>query len=158
MHTSWSYNNCDEVHDSGREYEWGGEYEAYQIHEFANGNDTTTTIYYTMSTWNPYTVILMKSSLRKPENNASIYDFPSKNNGLPFRVFPNPSMDKIKIYLPAMDKNTRISIFNTIGEKVLGRHLTNKETRIDISALPRGVYFVRVQDEKMAEVTKLIKQ
>jgi hypothetical protein len=63
MHTNWNHNRCDEVHDPGREYEWGGEYGPYQFEHLAIGDDTTTTIYFTMSTWNPYTVVLMKATL-----------------------------------------------------------------------------------------------
>ena len=54
----------DQVHDPGRENEWGGEYGPYQFEDLATGNETSTTIYFTMSTWNPYTVVLMKATLR----------------------------------------------------------------------------------------------
>jgi len=38
------------------------------------------------------------------------------------------------------------------------RQLIDPKTQLDISGLPQGVYFVRVQDEKMIEVEKIIKQ
>ncbi len=65
MHTSWEFKKCDSVHDPGRENVWGGEYGPYQFEDFAVGDDSITTIYYTMSTWNPYTVVLMKATLQK---------------------------------------------------------------------------------------------
>lgn len=65
MHTIWSYAQCDSVNDPGWEYEWGGEYGPYQYGELATGDETTTTIYFNMSTWNPYTVVLMKATLQK---------------------------------------------------------------------------------------------
>jgi hypothetical protein len=61
---------CDSVYDSmfdsdrPRQWEWGGEYGPYQIPRYTTGDATSTTIYYTMSTWNPYQVVLMKSTLR----------------------------------------------------------------------------------------------
>jgi hypothetical protein len=64
MHASWRQNKCDEVHDPGRENVWAGEYGPYQFEDFAVGDDSTTTIYFTMSTWNPYTVVLMKAQLK----------------------------------------------------------------------------------------------
>lgn len=64
MHTSWDHQKCDNVHDPGRENEWGGEYGPYQFEGLAIGDQTTTTIYFTMSTWNPYTVVLMKATLQ----------------------------------------------------------------------------------------------
>ncbi len=65
IHVNWQDQNCDELHDPGRENEWGGEYGPYQFEHFATGDDTSTTIYFTMSTWNPYTVVLMKAQLSK---------------------------------------------------------------------------------------------
>jgi hypothetical protein len=65
MHVSWSNRNCDSVHDPGRENEWGGEYGPYLISRFTQGDETRTTIYYVMSTWNPYNVVLMRSVLER---------------------------------------------------------------------------------------------
>ena len=48
-----------------RENEWGGEYGPYQFGRLATGDAASTTIYFTMSTWNPYTVVLMKATLRR---------------------------------------------------------------------------------------------
>jgi len=73
-------------------------------------------------------------------------------------ITPNPANDKITISSPALTGNTLLSVFNVSGEKVFERQLTGTETQIDISALPQGVYFVRVQDEKGIEVGKIIKQ
>jgi hypothetical protein len=71
-------------------------------------------------------------------------------------VIPNPSNDKITISAPATTGNSQLSIFNISGKYVIEMQLTNTETQIDISALPRGVYFVRVQNEKMVEVGKMV--
>ena len=64
MHVPSTIMNCDSVHDPNREGEWGGEYGPYQITGLARGDDRQTTIYFTMSTWNPYTVVLMKATLQ----------------------------------------------------------------------------------------------
>lgn len=53
----------DNLSDPGRESTPGGEYGPYQFADFAKGNSDETTIYFTMSTWNPYTVVLMKAAL-----------------------------------------------------------------------------------------------
>lgn len=65
IHTNWENQQCDSVHDAGRENVWGGEYGPYQFEHFATGDSLSTTIYFTMSTWNPYTVVLMKAGLKK---------------------------------------------------------------------------------------------
>jgi hypothetical protein len=73
-------------------------------------------------------------------------------------IIPNPSNDKITISSHAITGNTKLSIFNVSGEKVIERQLMDTDTQIDISALPRGVYFVRLQNEKMVEVGKMVKE
>jgi photosystem II stability/assembly factor-like uncharacterized protein len=73
-------------------------------------------------------------------------------------ISPNPAQNEITILSPAIMGNAQLSIFTVSGEKVLERRLIDNETQIDVSALPQGVYFVRVQDEKGIEVGKIIKQ
>ncbi|MCJ7654877.1 MAG: DUF4185 domain-containing protein [Dehalococcoidia bacterium] len=65
MHAGFPHEKCDEVSDPNQEKKWGGEYGPYQFEDLAVGSDTSTTIYFTMSTWNPYTVVLMKATLQK---------------------------------------------------------------------------------------------
>ncbi len=64
IHTNWQHSKCDDVHNPGRENEWGGEYAPYQFEHFAIGDEQSTTIYFTLSTWNPYEVVLMKAGLK----------------------------------------------------------------------------------------------
>ena len=78
------------------------------------------------------------------------------SNGL--KISPNPSVKNISISTQFIIGITKLSIYNVSGEKVIERQLTNTETQIDISALPRGVYFVRVQDENIIETVKMIIQ
>lgn len=64
MHMSYSQRQCDAVNDPGRENNSGGEYAPSVISRFTKGDSTETTVYFLMSTWNPYNVVLMKSVLR----------------------------------------------------------------------------------------------
>jgi hypothetical protein len=82
----------------------------------------------------------------------------SEQKSLLMNLFPNPAKNKITISSSAIIGVTQLSIFNVSGEKVMERKLTDNETQIDISALPRGVYFVRLQNEKMVEVGKMVKE
>jgi len=63
MHISWEADRRDMFSDSGRENEWGGEYGPYVIPRFTANTSAGCQIYYTMSTWNPYQVVLMRSTL-----------------------------------------------------------------------------------------------
>jgi hypothetical protein len=51
------------VHDQGRENVPGGAYGPYLIAPFISGDESQVTIYYLMSIWNPYQVLLMRSTL-----------------------------------------------------------------------------------------------
>ena len=97
IHRSWEEQNCDNVHDPGRENVWGGEYGPYQFENLAKGNEYETTIYYTMSTWNPYTVVLMKSTLRKNEIKTGTYRLIAKhsNKALDNSGFPGSGVRNV---------------------------------------------------------------
>ncbi len=74
------------------------------------------------------------------------------------KINPNPAKNEVTIISSALRGITNLSLFNVRGEKVLERQLTDNETQLEISALPRGVYFVRLQNEKMVEVGKMVKE
>jgi hypothetical protein len=65
MHISWRTRKADEVHDPGRENEFGGEYGPYLIDRFTRKTAGGARIYFLMSTWNPYAVVLMRADLAK---------------------------------------------------------------------------------------------
>ncbi len=64
IHMSYAQRFCDLVSDWGRENDWGGEYAPHVISRFTTGDANQTTIYFLMSMWNPYNVVLMKSVLQ----------------------------------------------------------------------------------------------
>jgi len=49
------------VQDLGQEDKWAGEYDPYMIPSPERTHDGVTTVYFVMSTWNPYAVMLMKT-------------------------------------------------------------------------------------------------
>ena len=63
IHASWLSKWCDAVNDFGRGFTSGGSYGPYMIPGYFKGDEKTTTIYFVLSTWNPYQVVLMKSTL-----------------------------------------------------------------------------------------------
>jgi len=89
MHKNWNNGAChDDVYDyvydnaycdtnddgepdTNRKYVWGGEYGPFIINRYTTGvQDQQTTIYFTLSTWNPYQKVLMKSTLKKSQSDA----------------------------------------------------------------------------------------
>jgi len=70
MHiSSKAQKNGDGLSDPKRAEEWGGEYGPYIMSRFTTGADGRCRIYYTMSTWNPYQVMVMRSDLRLEDAN-----------------------------------------------------------------------------------------
>ena len=59
----WDWFIWDNAQNPGREYDFGGEYGPYMFKELATGSDSRATIYFTMSSWNPYVSLLMKTEL-----------------------------------------------------------------------------------------------
>ena len=64
MHVSWDDRSCDAVHDPDQSTVWAGEYGPYMMSRYMRGDSASSTIYFVMSTWNPYNTVVMKSTLR----------------------------------------------------------------------------------------------
>ena len=73
-------------------------------------------------------------------------------------VFPNPTSDYIRIEMSENAAQNKITIMNLSGQELITRQITETKTQLDISALPSGVYFVRLTGERMVKVGKIIKQ
>jgi len=65
IHQTWASRRCDILHEPGRENLPGVVYGPYLFEHRIVGDPRNATIYFTLSTWNPYTVVLMKTKLRR---------------------------------------------------------------------------------------------
>jgi hypothetical protein len=91
-----------------------------------------------------------------------------KYNRETFNLFPNPTSDKFTITFTASQKQTLITIFNIQGQliKQIPRLAESKRANpqssvpieIDVSALAKGIYIVKVQSENGITNKKLIIQ
>jgi hypothetical protein len=70
-----------------------------------------------------------------------------------FVIFPNPTSEKIRLKGITEGK---IIIFNTSGEIVQEEEISSEE--IDISALPTGIFFIRVSNEKQTFSKRILKK
>ena len=78
-------------------------------------------------------------------------------------IFPNPASDNISIALsyPNGGMVSEVSVFNSIGEKVVNEQFTSSKKfnhSIYVGNLPVGTYFIEMKDEKNMYRTKFIKQ
>lgn len=76
----------------------------------------------------------------------------AKNDINLFKITPNPTSEKIDIY--SEQKINAISIYDTLGKKVLNFNATEKE--LNISDLSKGIYLVRILFNNKRSVTKKI--
>ncbi|MEP7168669.1 MAG: T9SS type A sorting domain-containing protein [Bacteroidota bacterium] len=73
-------------------------------------------------------------------------------------VSPNPVLSQIKIEIGNnLEKSNQIEIQNMFGEKLSETKINQSKTTIDVSQLPSGIYFVKLQNEKVTIVKKFIK-
>ena len=72
-------------------------------------------------------------------------------------VFPNPSTGKFLLETKGL-KESEIKIYNSIGEVLYESFLPSGKADIDLSASPKGIYFIRVNSEEKSASKKIIIQ
>jgi hypothetical protein len=72
-----------------------------------------------------------------------------------FYIYPNPSSTKITL---ETSTESSVSILNLSGQQLIIRKNIEPKTQINISALPSGVYLIKLINNKTIEIVKLIKE
>lgn len=78
-----------------------------------------------------------------------------RNSGFTFA--PNPARDYIELQLKDQFKNVQVDLIHINGQ-VLHSYYFNESSTINISALPKGVYLVRLINKSGIYVEKLVKE
>ena len=73
---------------------------------------------------------------------------------LPFRIHPNPAQDHLVVETDG--KPARLEIRNLLGQKVSAQQLTDEKTSVRTGHLPRGVYFILIENDTRKIVEKII--
>jgi len=74
-------------------------------------------------------------------------------------IYPNPSAGLTNFIVNGASGNTEMEIYSINGQKIYSYNISGKsETQIDLSNLPRGIYMVKIIDEKTNHIDKLILQ
>jgi len=95
---------------------------------------------------------------------ASVMEYDSIATGIPdmqqlkILLHPNPATDKIVVKMVEEASDVRLDIVNAYGQILLSQRITEPKPQVDISALPAGVYFVRLTGDKTVQVGKFVKQ
>lgn len=77
-------------------------------------------------------------------------------------VFPNPAGNILNIEATGQDiRNASTTIFNATGQKVMDHKPDpqngTKTIRLDINALPKGIYLIEINNSGMIEIQKFYK-
>jgi hypothetical protein len=108
----------------------------------------------TKSNGGPYS-----QSVSNMEDNGIFVGISSVLSSENILVYPNPAKDEIIIETTQRAYYTfRIEILNLQGQPVKIFNSAGNKTSIDISALPGGMYFVKVQSEKGIVVKRFVKE
>jgi hypothetical protein len=75
-----------------------------------------------------------------------------------FSVSPNPATNNVAITLPANINKADMFVLNTVGSLVMQRQLSAHASALDISALPAGIYLIKLQIDNQTATRKLVKQ
>ena len=75
----------------------------------------------------------------------------------PLQIYPNPASAGVTIETVESARGWLLTVSNLSGILMLTRRITGSKTRLDISQLPGGVYFVRVTGNKTVQVGKFVK-
>jgi len=73
------------------------------------------------------------------------------------KIFPNPTKDFFTISNNISLDNFSVQVFNIIGKKVLEQSKLTSN-KMDISALQKGIYLLKIQKGNQQKTLKLIKQ
>jgi hypothetical protein len=76
------------------------------------------------------------------------------------KVYPNPVSDKLKIDIQNVNnlKSTIISVYDTQGKLLLQQTITKQQTELNISEFAKGIYVVKVNNDKNTMVSKFVKE
>ena len=77
-----------------------------------------------------------------------------------FLLYPNPAADKIKVEIEqsSPSQNLDCSVYDIRGQLILKQPMQNLVLEIDITSLPRGMYFLKVENQEGVAVRIFIKE
>ncbi len=70
----------------------------------------------------------------------------AEENQLSAKIYPNPATDYINIQLPNSNTDAKVEISDALGRIVFHSLLDSENSKIDVSELKNGTYFVRIKN------------
>ncbi|MCW3086256.1 MAG: hypothetical protein JWP12_3622 [Bacteroidetes bacterium] len=138
---------------------------AYQWIDCNNGNASLTgetAQSYTASADGNFAVVITVGSCSDTSSCVAIVGTgihpASADNKL--TVYPNPANDVVTVQIEnvLLNRSATLSLYNTTGQLISETRISKEKTEIDLSSLPKGIYFIRLQDEHNVITKKITKQ
>jgi Secretion system C-terminal sorting domain len=73
-------------------------------------------------------------------------------------IYPNPSNGVFTVQLPKGSTTGSFRLIDITGKEVFQQAISSSSTQIDVSKLPKGIYFYRYRDKKQGYAGKLVIQ
>ncbi|NVN93664.1 MAG: T9SS type A sorting domain-containing protein [Bacteroidetes bacterium] len=82
------------------------------------------------------------------------------NEKLALNIYPNPATSKLTINLQQQTilQNTTVSIYDVQGKLLLQQSITQPQTELNIASFAKGIYVVKVNNDKQSMVNKFVKE
>jgi len=133
------------------------------MERYTTGNQDQATLYFVMSMWHPYNVLVMKTTIQRTGGtNIGNIDITNTNHFYLSQNYPNPfnSSTTIRFNVPTLSQ-VSIKILNVRGqelETIVDKKLMNgfQEILWDSSKYPSGVYVYQIETENFIQNKKLL--
>jgi hypothetical protein len=79
-----------------------------------------------------------------------------RSNKLDLKIYPNPTKDKLHLEFEQNQAIDKITIVNTLGQKVYTLFKPEPKQEIDVSLLPAGIYFLKAENKQDQAVFKVV--
>ena len=81
----------------------------------------------------------------------------SEARRLNFEMFPNPASDKVSIQLPSGAENATVEFYDSLGRLALSKKVMRINNQMDVNALSKGIYILKVFTAEQIGSQKFIK-
>ena len=92
-------------------------------------------------------------------DNVEVFPTPAasinKFKNVDFKLYPNPTADVLN--LRASESISSIQIYNTLGQKVMDKNINALSSKIDVTPLKAGIYFIHTTVNGITETYKFQK-
>lgn len=89
--------------------------------------------------------------------NGGVLGIGENRNEHSINIYPNPVISQVTIVIPGYVKTNMIVILDIKGAEVIKQQTTGSITHINMHDLARGVYYVKLLNDRLSEVRKIIK-